>query len=123
LKSVATVRSTLRSAAPFYFFKETDVANTTLSRLLIGGLLLGAGAAQAAGPTSISEVPGSWYADRYTTTQPARGATQPIFPTAAYEHGPLVQRDVEVQRTRTRPSIASSIVPFPASPNETGPVL
>jgi hypothetical protein len=99
------------------------VAKTTLSRLLIGGRLLGAGAAQAAGPTSVSEVPASWYADRISKTEALRGATQPVFPSAAYEHGPLVERDVDVQRTRTRPSFAGVTVPFPASPNETGPVL
>ena len=99
------------------------MAKTTLSKLLIGGLLLGAGAAQAAGPISVSEVPGSWYADRITTTQPLRGATEPVFPSAAYEHGPLPYRNVEVQLPRTRPTVAGAIVPFPASPNETGPVL
>jgi hypothetical protein len=99
------------------------VANTTLSRLLIGGLLLGAGAAQAAGPISVSEVPASWYADRITKTAPLGGATQPVYPTAAYEHGPLPYRGVDVEVPRTRPSVAGSSVPFPASPNETGRVL
>ena len=99
------------------------MANTTLAKLLIGGFLLGAGAAQAAGPVSVSEVPGSWYADRITTTASAQGAVQPVYPSAAYEHGPLVQRDVDVSRTRTRPSIAGPTLPFPSSPNETGPVL
>jgi hypothetical protein len=123
LKSVATERSTLRSAALFLLLKETDVANTTLSRLLIGGLLLGAGAAQAAGPISISEVPASWYADRISTTEPLRGATQSVFPSGAYEHGPIIQRNADVQRSRTRPSVAGSTVPFPASPNESGSIL
>jgi hypothetical protein len=99
------------------------VANTTFSKLLIGGLFLCAGAAQAAGPVSVSEVPGAWYADRISTAQPLRGATAPVYPSSAYEHGPLLQRDADVQRSRTRPSIAGSTVPFPASPNETGPVL
>ena len=99
------------------------MANTTLSRLLIGGLLLGAGAVQAAGPVSVSEVPGAWYADRIGTADPQRGATQPVYPSSAYEHGPLLQRDVDVQRPRIRPSISGSTLPFPASPNETGSVL
>jgi hypothetical protein len=96
------------------------VANTTFSKLLIGGLFLCAGVAQAAGPVSVSEVPASWYADRISITHSGSGASQPVFPSAAYEHGPLVQHDADVQRSRTRPSIAGSTVPFPASPNETG---
>lgn len=99
------------------------MANTNLSKLLVAGLLLGAGVAQAAGPASVSEVPASWYADRITTSQSLTGAARPVYPTAAYEHGPLLYRGVEVQSPLKRPSIAGSIVPFPASPNETGPVL
>ena len=99
------------------------MANTNLSKLLVAALLLGTGVAQAAGPVSVSEVPASWYADRITTTAPLRGATSPVYPSAAYEHGPLVQHDVDVQRPRIRPSISGSTLPFPASPNETGSVL
>jgi hypothetical protein len=44
-----------------------------------------------------------------------------VFPAAAYENGPTVQRHVEVQRIR--PEIASMTLPFPSSVNETGPVL
>ena len=47
----------------------------------------------------------------------------PVYPTAAYEHGPLPYRGVEMRSPLKRPSIAGSIVPFPASPNETGPLL
>ena len=97
------------------------MANTTLARLCIGGLLLGAGVAHAAGPTSISEVPASWYADRIATTASPHGATQPVFPSAAYEHGSLVQRDRGIPRPSG--SIAGASVPFPSSPNETGRVL
>ena len=54
------------------------MANTTLSKLLFAGLLVGAGAAQAAGPVSVSEVPGAWYADRIQATTPATGAEHPV---------------------------------------------
>ena len=99
------------------------MANANVSKVLIAGLLLGASAAQAAAPTSVSEVPAAWYADQIRTTEPARGAAQPVFPTVAYEHGPNGHQYADVQPSRTRPSIAGSTVPFPASPNETGSVL
>jgi hypothetical protein len=97
------------------------MTQATLSKLLIAGLLLGAGAAQAAGPTSVSEAPAAWYAERITTTDAARGAASPVFPAAAYEHGPTLQRSVAAPAPRTRPGLAS--IPFPTSVNETGSVL
>jgi hypothetical protein len=99
------------------------VANTTLSKLVFAGLLLGAGAAQAAGPVSVSEVPGSWYADRIHSTTPITGAQQPLFPSAAYEHGTIVPADVSVRSARPKPSVAGATSPFPSSPNESGSVL
>jgi len=89
------------------------------SKLFVAGLLLAAGASQAA-PISVSEVPPAWYADRIVTPDTARGATSPVFPTAAYEHGITVQRYAE---TKTTPSHAGVSLPFPASPNESGRVL
>jgi hypothetical protein len=99
------------------------MSNVNLSKLLVAGLLLGAGAAQAAVPTSVSEVPAAWYADQITTPASTRGATNVTYPTAAYEHGAYGQEHVEVNRTSTQPSVASRIIPFPSSPNESGPVL
>lgn len=97
---------------------------TTLSKLIFAGLLLGAGAgaAQAGAPVSVSEVPGSWYADRIQTVD-ARGAEGPVFPTASYENGPIAPQHVAVPRTQTQPSVAHTTSPFPSSPNETGSVL
>ena len=99
------------------------MSNANLSRLLVAGLLLGAGAVQAAAPTSVSEVPGAWYADQITTPPSTRSATNVTYPTAAYEHGAYGQQHIEVNVTRTQPSIAGRVIPFPSSPNESGPVL
>ena len=92
-----------------------------LSKLSIAALLLAAGAAQAAGPTSVSEAPAVWYAERIATTDDLRGAAAPVFPTAAYEHGTTVSRHVDVRRIG--PGIAGMTVPFPSSVNETGRIL
>jgi hypothetical protein len=99
------------------------VANTTLSQLIVAGLLLGAGAAQAGAPVSVSEAPAFWYANRIQTAADARGAESPVFPAAAYEHGPVGPERVAIPRTRTQPSVARSTSPFPSSPNETGSVM
>jgi hypothetical protein len=119
LKTIASIESLI--ADLLIFIGDKTVAITTLSKLVIAGLLLGAGAAQAAQPTSVSEVPASWYANRIQTPASAQGAVEPVFPTAAYEHGPNGLQYAE--RVRTRPSVAGSTLPFPASPNETGRVL
>jgi hypothetical protein len=99
------------------------MSNTVFPKLLFATLLLGASAAQAAYPTSVSEVPRSWYADEIRTAEPATGAAHPVFPSAAYEHGPNGHRYAEAEPTRTQPSLAGSAAPFPSSPNESGSVL
>jgi hypothetical protein len=91
--------------------------------MIFAGLLLAAGAAQAGAPVSVPDVPGSWYADRIQTAADARGAEGPVFPTASYEHGPIVPERVAVPRAKPQPSVAGSTSPFPSSPNETGSVL
>jgi hypothetical protein len=101
-----------------FFIGDTTMSNRKLSKLLLAGLLLGAGAAQAAGPTSVSEVPGAWYADRIVTSDTARGAAQPVFPISVSEYGPIGHDYVEP--SRPRPSMAGRTLPFPASPNESG---
>ena len=93
------------------------MTNLKLSKVLFAGLLLTAGAAQAAAPKSVSEAPGAWYADQIVTSDLARGAAQPVFPTAAYEHG-FTGRSY-VQESRTQPGIAGSTSSFPTSVNET----
>jgi hypothetical protein len=93
----------------------------TRSKLVFAGLLLGADAVQAAGPTSVSEAPAAWYADRIVTSDTARGAAAPVIPAAAYEHGTTVNSQVDAPRTR--PGIAGMTLPFPSSPNESGAVL
>ena len=94
------------------------MSNAKLSGLFLAVSLLGAAAAQAAGPTSVSEVPPAWYADRIVTIAPTSGATAETFPATAQEHGPA-GRDY-AQPSLTRPSVARSTPGFPASPNETG---
>ena len=91
-----------------------------VSKLFIGSLLIAAGAAQAASPTSVSEAPAAWYADRIMTSADTRGAMTPVFPAASYEHGITVQRQIEVRPT---PSHAGASLPFPSSAYEHGSVL
>ena len=62
------------------------MTKASVSKLIAAALLLAAGAAQAT-PTSVSEAPGAWYADRIVTPADAQGARTQTFPTAAYEHG------------------------------------
>jgi hypothetical protein len=97
------------------------MTTTHLSKVLVAGLLFAAGGVHAAGPASVSEAPAAWYADQIATATNARGAADPVFPTAAYEHGPKGQ--VYAESARTRPSVAGTTVPFPASPNESGVVI
>ena len=88
----------------------------SVSKLLVGSLLLAAGAAQAA-PVSVSEVPGAWYADRIVTPAHTDGARVTPFPTSAYEHGSTIGTRIEVRPSPTRGDV---MIPFPSSPNESG---
>ena len=97
------------------------MSKATLSKLFIAALLLTAGAAQAAGPTSVSEIPAAWYADRILTNVPTAGAASNVFPSAAYEHGTTITRSAAVGRVR--PGIAGMTQAFPTSSYENGPVL
>src|SRR5690242_13799390 len=99
------------------------MAHSTISKLIFAGLLLGAGAAQAAGPASVSEVPGSWYADRIQAANPLTGAQQPVVPAAAYEHGTTAPAYAGARSAGTGRSVAGAGSTFPSSPNETGRVL
>jgi hypothetical protein len=97
--------------------------NAKLSKLLFAGLLFGAGAVQAAAPSSVSEVPAAWYADEIRILEGARGAAHPVYPAAAYEHGSYGDQYVDTGRPRIEPSVAGRTIPFPSSPNESGSVL
>ena len=95
------------------------MTKASVSKLLVGTLLLAAGAAQAA-PVSVSEAPGAWYAERIVTPAHSEGARTTAFPTSAYEHGSTIGTRVEVRPSPTR---AGSAAPFPSSPNESGAML
>lgn len=97
-------------------------STSKISKLLLAGVLLGAGAAQAGSPSAAPEVPGAWYAERIETVPMARGAAGPVFPTAAYEHGPAGHHPL-LSPTVARPTMAGGQRPFPASPNESGSFL
>ncbi|HYC49052.1 MAG TPA: hypothetical protein VED01_26545 [Burkholderiales bacterium] len=87
-------------------------------KTLVAGLLLSAGAVQAAAPSSVDEVPAAWYADQIVVR--AHTATHSSFPTAAYEHGLTIPF---AGATTIRPSIAGGRVTPPSSAQEHGPKL
>ena len=89
-----------------------------IAKTLVAGLLLGAGAAQAAAPSSVDEVPAAWYAEHIVVG--AHTATNVSFPAAAYEHGPTIPF---AGLPATRPSIAGGRVTPPSSAQENGPKL
>ena len=97
------------------------MTKATLSKLFVAALLLGAGAAQAAGPASVSEAPAAWYADRVVTGASTPAASTAVFPAAAYEHGTTLSRSAAVERAR--PGIAAMTPPYPTSARENGAVL
>ena len=90
------------------------MTKASASKLLLGTLLIAAGAAQAA-PLSVSEVPGAWYADRIVTPAHTEGARVQAFPTSAYEHGSTIGTRIEVRPSPTRGGMT---LPFPSSSNE-----
>ena len=95
-----------------------------LATVVITGLFLGTGAAQAfAFPSAAQEFSASLYVQgsRGATHSASAGATRPVFPTAAKEHGPALEY-VEVRATQIRPSLAGGASVFPLSVNETGSV-
>ncbi len=103
--------------------------NRRIAGVVVAGLLLGAGAVNAAGsafPSAANEFPLSLYTEmgRNATGPSKSGATGPVFPSAAIEHGPG-NSAYEPARVRSAWSIAPSIAgnqssPFPYSVNETG---
>ncbi|MDB5925256.1 MAG: hypothetical protein JWN13_4192 [Betaproteobacteria bacterium] len=94
-----------------------------LASVVITGLCLSAGAVQAASvfPSSTNEVSPSGYAMSIEGPTEARmGAMQPIFPSAAIEHGMLRESYADARRVRPSPSIAGARSIFPISVSETG---
>jgi hypothetical protein len=94
-----------------------------LAGVIVTGLLLSAGAVNAASPfpSSTNEVSPTGYVQN--VDGPSRtdmGAAQPVFPTAAIEHGPQREVYVDVRSAGARPSIAGARTPFPVSVSETG---
>jgi hypothetical protein len=100
--------------------------NVRPSTIVIVGILMAAGTAQAAGtfPVSVPDIPAAWYADqieRRIDASPSL-ATQAVFPAAAREHG--TAHGPAQTSSAVVPSIARSVASgFPTSINETGPVL
>ncbi len=94
-----------------------------LANVIITGLCLSAGAVQAASvfPSSTNEVSPSGYAIGIEGSTEARmGAMQPVFPSAAIEHGTFRESYADDRRVRPSPSIAGASSIFPTSVSETG---
>ena len=95
--------------------------NPKLVAIVIAGLLVGAGTAQAAGtafPSSAIEVPSSLYAEtlQHETARALTGAAQPVFPSVAMEHGSSLDARIESRRAAHSPSVGSRASPvFPVS--------
>jgi hypothetical protein len=95
------------------------MSNLQIAKTLVAGLLLSAGAAQAAAPASVTEVPDAWYADQIVVR--AHTPTPNVsFPAAAYEHGLTIPY---AGVPGTRPTVAGGRVTPPTSAQEHGPKL
>ena len=93
-----------------------------VANVVIAGLLLSAGAANAASvfPSSTNEVSPTGYALGIEgTMQASTGATHPVFPSAAIEQSGVRESYVGAIRG-VRPSVAGTASVFPISVNETG---
>jgi hypothetical protein len=93
-----------------------------LANAVITGLLLTAGAANAASvfPSSTNEVSATGYAVGIEgTMQASTGATHPVFPSAAIEQSGVRESYAAVTRG-VRPGVAAAGSVFPSSVNETG---
>ena len=95
-----------------------------LATAVISGLFLTAGAGHAASvfPSSTNEVsPTGYVIATEDATDVRTGAMQPIFPSAAIEHGsvrePYMSAPVRLSR-----SFAGTASAVPSSSNETGPL-
>ena len=99
------------------------MSKRNFANVIIAGLFVSAGAAHAASvfPTSTNEVSPTSYALSIESTREATmGAMQPVFPTAAIEHGALRDSYVATTEGRVNRSIVDSSSVFPTSVNETG---
>ena len=96
----------------------------SFAKVIIAGLLLGAGSVHAASPfpSSVEDVPAAWYAHTIQTP-PVRAASaaRDAFPSSAQEHGSSHTTYVEARPSRIGESIMSAIrAMFPSSTSETG---
>jgi hypothetical protein len=93
-----------------------------LATAVFTGLFLSAGAAHATSvfPSSTNEVSATGYAISMDGARDVRiGAMQPIFPSAAIEHGSVRESYVNAPAGLSR-SFAEAASAFPSSSNETG---
>jgi hypothetical protein len=93
-----------------------------LTNAVVTGLLLTAGAANAASvfPSSTNEVsPTGYVVGIEGTMQASTGASQPVYPSAAIEQSGVRESYVAAARG-VRPSVAAGASVFPSSVNETG---
>jgi hypothetical protein len=87
-------------------------------------LAAGVANAQSVFPSSSNEVSPTGYVQNVEGISHAgMGAAQPVYPTAAIEHGPVREVMVAPRSTGARPSMATSTSAFPTSARETGPSL
>jgi hypothetical protein len=111
-----------QSSAASTHFRRSVMSKRNLMKVVITGLLLGAGGANAASvfPSSTNEVSPTGYAISIEgTTQASTGATRPVFPSAAIEQNGVRENYVPAARG-VRPSIAETGSVFPISVNDTG---
>jgi hypothetical protein len=102
-----------------------------LAGVIVAGLLLGAGAAQAGEspfPYSVQEVPAAWYADRIPdrVIQSASGPSSSTFPSSVADAGPNYVVRPEATRAVSHAAVSNiqarvTVSPFPSSVSETGP--
>ena len=99
------------------------MSKSKLAGVVVAGLLLSAGAVNAASvfPSSANEVSPTGLTQNIEGL--ATSATLPMVPSAAYEHGPLRDVQVTARSTGARPSIAGMISPYPSAARETGSSL
>jgi hypothetical protein len=106
--------------------QEIVMSKSKLAGIVVAGVLMGAGIANAESvfPSSANEVSPTGLVQHLDGTgSAASGAMEPIFPTAAIEHGPAREVSVHARSAGTRPTMATGRSSFPSSAHENGPSL
>ena len=101
------------------------MSKSKLAGIVVAGVLMGAGIANADSvfPSSANEVSPIGLVQQNDGAGYARtGAMEPIFPTAAFEHGPA-RESANARPAGTRPTMATGSSVFPNSAHENGPSL